>query len=174
MIEYWNNPLLQGKMMFRCDRMRASLTTDSCAAMWRKADELSDGTHHSCKLCPIGAVHAGEVAASMSPLKGTLTCARCHRSSMRLIGGQVCVSCYNRQRETLCGRNAKGKAPVKLSRLDARRMRYMAGPDIRTLVLRHTADMDELIVTALRDNKQRVVLAWNSTPPVAIRQNRLW
>lgn len=165
---------MPGKAMFRCEKMRASLSTESCSALWRKADELADGTHHNCKLCPIGAVHAGEVAASMSPLKGTLTCARCHRSSLRLIGGMYCVSCYNRQRETLCGRNAKGKAPVKLSRLDTRRMRYMAGPDIRTLVLRHTVDTDELIVTALRDNKQQVMFAWNSTPPAAIRQLRLW
>lgn len=174
MVDYFTNADVPGKTYFRCERMRATLSTDACQASWRRADELNDGSHNSCRLCPIGAVHAGEVAASMSPLKGTLTCARCHRAAGRLIHGMVCVSCYNRQAEKLKGRNAKGTAPVKLCALEPRRIRYLHGSEVCTLKLRHTVDTDELVVAVLRDSKQAVVFAFNSTPPAAIRQARLW
>lgn len=174
MPDYFTMDLVPGKAFFRCDRMRATLSTEACSGMWKRADELDDGSHNACRLCPVGAVHAGEVAASMSPLKGTLTCARCHRTAARLIRAMVCVSCYNRQREVLIGRNAKGTTPVKLQALEQRRARYLHGGDVRTIRLRHTVDTDELIVAVLRDSKSRVVFAFNSTPPAAIRQARLF
>lgn len=174
MVEYFTRDALPAKTFFRCDRMRATLTTDSCASMWRRADACDDGSHSACRLCPIGAVHAGEVAASMSPLKGTMTCSRCHRASGRLIGRMICVSCYNRQREVTIGRNAKGTAPVKLQALQARRIRFRHGDEVRTLRLAQSVDTDELMVAALRDSRQRVVFAWNSSPPPAVRQTRLW
>lgn len=174
MVQYFANPDVPGKTFFACVRLRATLSTASCSAMWRKADECDDGAHQACRLCPTGAVHAGEVAASMSPLKGTLTCARCHRNASRLIGAMVCVSCYNRQREVLVGRNAKGTAPVKLVALEPRRIRYRHGDEVRTMRVRHSIDVDELIVAVLRDSKNRVTFAFNSAPPPAIRQARLW
>lgn len=174
MVDYYELPEVPGKLFFQCDRMRARLSTASCASMWRQADEINDGTHHNCRLCPIGAVHAGEVAASMSPLKGSTMCARCHRTDGRLIGRMLCVSCYNRQREALLGRNAKGTAPIKIGQLEKRSIRYLHGDDIRTMALPHTVDMDELIVAALRDSKKTVVFAFNPAPPAAIKQARLW
>lgn len=174
MPDYFSMENVPGKAFFRCDRMRATLSTESCSAMWKRADQLDDGSHSACRLCPVGAVHAGEVAASMSPLKGTLTCARCHRTASRLIRSMVCVSCYNRQREVLIGRNAKGTTPVKLQALEQRRARYLHGGDVRTIRLRHTVDTDELIVAVLRDSKSRVAFAFNCTPPASIRQARLF
>jgi len=142
--------------------------------MWRRENDLNDGSHAACKCCPLGAVHAGEVAASMSPLKGTLTCARCHRSAGRLIGGMHCVSCYNRAREVLRGRNAKGTAPVKASGLACRRLRFDASGDLRQLRMEQSADMDELIVATLRDSRQRVFFGFAAQVPAAVRQARLW
>lgn len=174
MVDYFTNPDVPGKSYFACSRMRATLSTTACSTMWRQANDLNDGTHAACRLCPLGAVHAGEVAASMSPLKGTLTCARCHRPAARLIGAMHCVSCYNRQREVIRGRNGKGTAPVKLGSLDSRRIRYRHGDEVRTMRVRHSLDLDELIVAVLRDSKSRVVFAFNSAPPPTIRQARLW
>jgi len=174
MLEYTTNPLVPGKLYFRCERMRGTLSTTACADMWRKANDMNDGNCANCMRCPLGAVHAGEVAASMSPLKGTLTCASCHRVAGRLIGKHVCVSCYNRRREVEIGRNAKGTAPVKHSNLAARRIRYLHGDEVRTLALRQSVDTDELMVAVLRDSRQSVVFAWNSAPPSDLRQKRLW
>jgi len=188
MVEYATNPAVPGRLFFRCDRMRATLSTSSCADMWRKANGL-DGAERSakaaapapewlcsdgCKCCPLGAVHAGEVAASMSPLKGTMTCARCHRGSSRLIRGHTCPSCYNREREVVAGRNAKGTAPVKHSGLHARRIRFRCGDDLRLLRLDLSADTDELVVAALRDSRQRVVFGQGVAIPPGLRQARLW
>lgn len=174
MVEYFRIEMAPDKQYFRCERQKATLSVDACKASWIRADELSDGSHHSCRLCSIGAVHAGEVAASMSPLKGTMTCARCHRGAGRLIGSMICVSCYNRAREVGLGRNAKGTVPVKLCALEARRIRYRHGSETCTLRLKQSVDVDELIIAALRDSKQSVVFAFNSTAPAAIRQARLW
>lgn len=174
MVDYFPMENVPGKVFFKCERQRAKLSTDSCASMWRKADELNDGTNSSCKLCPIGAVHAGEVAASMSPLKGALICARCHRNAMRLIGKHMCVSCYNRNAEGIKGRNAKGTKPVKLGPLDKRSIRYRHGDEVQTLVLHRSIDVDELLVATLRDSRKAVAFAFNPTPPACLKQMRLW
>lgn len=174
MLDYTTNPLVPGRLFFRCERMRGTLSTTACADMWRKANDLSDGSCANCMRCPTGAVHAGEVAASMSPLKGTLTCARCHRGASRLIGRMVCVSCYNRAREMSIGRNAKGTAPVKHCHLAPRSIRYLHGDEVRTLAVRQSIDTEELMVAVLRDSKKRAVFAFAGQAPAAIKQARLW
>lgn len=174
MVDYFKMNALPGKTFFQCDRMRAKLTTESCASMWRKADEINDGSHSACRLCPLGAVHAGEVAASMSPLKGSLTCSRCHNTATRLIGGMHCVSCYNRQREYVKGRNAKGTVPVKIGVLEPRAIRFCAGGDLKRLRMPMSSDMDELVVSVLRDSRTHVSFSFNFAPPPAVRQIRLW
>lgn len=174
MVEYTTNPAVPGRLFFRCERMRATLSTASCSEMWRRANDQNDGSNAGCKLCPLGAVHAGEVAASMSPLKGTLTCSRCHRPAERLIRRMHCVSCYNRAREFVIGYNAKGTAPVKLRALDRRTIRFLCGDQIQRFCLGQSLDNDELIVATLRDSKKRVFFGFNSEPPPSIRQFRLW
>lgn len=174
MVEYFVMPEVPGKTYFRCEKLRATLSTVACCDKWRLADSLNDGSNGACRLCPIGAVHAGEVAASMSPLKGTLTCARCHRVAGRLIGGHLDPSCYNREREAIAGRNAKGTAPVKLAPLSPRRLLVRIGDAVSVVKRARTADIDELVVATLRDSKKSVLFAWNSTPPAAVRQARLW
>lgn len=174
MVDYFQIEAVPGRMFFRCDRQRATLSTDACAHNWRLANHENSERRTICKCCPLGAVHAGEVAASMSPLKGTLTCSRCHRPAVRLIGKTLCVSCYNRERERLVGRNAKGTQPVKLPPLERRRIRYMHGDEPRLLTLERSVDTDELIVAALRDSQKRVRFAFHGPMPASLKQLRIF
>lgn len=173
-VEYSENPLMPGRVFFRCDRMRATLAVESCAGLWQHEASTNDGKHSQCRLCPLGAEHAGEKQAAMSPIKGALICGRCHRGATRLLGGHVCPSCYNRAREVRIGRNAKGTAPVKHCGLSARSIRFKSGDDIRRISMSQSLDTDELVIAALRDSSKSVVFAFDPSPPVTLYQNRLW
>lgn len=160
-VDYFENPLLPGRKMFRCERLSASLQVSACAGMWTEANAAGAVPERlfRCRQCPLGAQHAGVGDANMSALRGTPICSRCHRTDLRLIGGNVCVSCTNRQYEWIKGRNAKGKAPVKHPDLVRRTVRYVAGGEVKVLSRPLTASTDELVVELLRDSPKRVVIA---------------
>lgn len=172
MVVYFERDELPGVQAFKCERLRATLAVSSCANMWRGGNRDGVERLERCKACPIGAVHAGETAASMSPMMGQCICARCHCGATRLVGKHLCVSCYNRQREFLIGANSKGTTPTKVGQLTRRRIRYLSGPDPVQLVLDHSRDTMELVVTALRDSKKRVTFAFSSQPQLT--QQRLF
>lgn len=102
---------------FDCPYGVAMLSVTSCAQLYLEAMSpkgLREGLRISCRACPVGAAHAGvpsEVASS-SRFLGVLYCSRCHGDARRLIRGSICVSCYNREREVLIGKNAKGGKPI--------------------------------------------------------------
>lgn len=165
---------MPGVQFFRCDRLRATLSVPSCATMWKGGNRDNVERLARCKACPMGAVHAGETAASMSPLMGQCVCARCHSGASRLIGKHLCISCYNRQREWIIGRNSKGSAPSKMAPLAARRIRFMCGGTPVTLALEHSADTMELVVAALRDSRKRVMFAFSGQPKGRLAQGSLF
>lgn len=103
-MNYQTMPGVPGRY-FQCQPYRALLSVDACASRWRSRDERSV----LCRECRIGAVHAGERPTLAAP---ATCCARCGRSDLRLIGVRICVSCYNRDRESRIGRNAKGSTPI--------------------------------------------------------------
>jgi hypothetical protein len=173
-VNYTTNALTPGRLYFRCERMRATLSTDACSGMWRKSNLEDDNAHEACRRCPLGALHAGEPDASLSPFRGQLVCARCHNPAQRLITGMHCVSCKNREYEFIKGRNAKGTAPVKLKCLARRRLRYLAGHEPCQLTLQRSLDIEELIVATLRDSKNRVRFGFGVAMPPAVRQLRLF
>lgn len=173
MVEYFEREEIPGRPHFRCERLSATLSVSSCATMWKQANHENVERLSRCKTCPLGAVHAGETAASMSPLMGTAVCARCHRGATRLIGKHLCISCYNRQREVLVGKNSKGSRPIKLAPLCRRRLRYVEDGAVSSLVLEHSQDMTELVVTVLRDSKKRVQFAFHGQPR-GLQQARLF
>lgn len=86
---------------------------------------------------------------------------------MRLIWGHICVSCYNREREAVIGRNAKGRAPVKIGRLEPRGIWYLAGRQLVRLARARTVDTTELVVAALRDSSDRVRFVFHGEPHLA-------
>lgn len=172
-ITYFSIEAVPGKQFFRCDRQRASLSTQACAGMWREANHQGLENRLSCRGCQVGAQHAGEELANLSPLHGAMICARCHRGAERLIHGHLCVSCQNRQYEAIKGRNAKGTAPSKLQPLVPRRIWFMAGRAPTSLALARTVDTTELMIAALRDSQDRVRFAFRAPAPRATQQ-ALW
>lgn len=173
-MDYFELPEIPGKPHFRCDRLRATLSVAACATMWRGGNQRNEERLQRCKACPVGALHAGETAASMSPLMGQCVCARCHSGASRLIHKHLCVSCYNREREWIIGYNSKGTKPTKMSPLAARRIRYLCGGVPVTLALEHTKDTTELVVAALRDSRKRVVFAFSGQPKGQLAQGSLF
>lgn len=99
--------LLPGFQAFRCEPLKASLSAKSCAA------NHSEKRNESCVQCPIGQHHAGEQGMRVHRAKPTGVCVRCERrTTRRMLGHGICISCYNRQREVLRGRNGKGVRPL--------------------------------------------------------------
>lgn len=158
-VEYLTSELLPGRPMFRCSRMSATLQVSSCVGMWREANAGTGVPERGaqCRGCPVGAVHAGEVDPTGHRLRGMPVCSRCHRTDLRLIGGNVCVGCKNREYEWVKGKNAKGKFPACHPPLERRRVVYRAGDRVATLVRDRTASTTELVVELLRDSPSRVV-----------------
>lgn len=102
---------------FRCERHAGGLTLTpaGCARLYQRAKvEARDPSCRlwECRGCAVGASHAGEPAPAPAPSRA---CPRCGARAARLIraraGWPVCVSCYNREREVLRGRNARGGRP---------------------------------------------------------------
>lgn len=174
MVEYFKMAEVPDKQYFRCNKYSATLSTEACADMWRKANHEGSEAQFKCRVCPLGAVHAGETAASLSPLKGTTICGRCHRVAPRLIRGHVCVSCYNREREAVIGKNAKGTAPVKLRPLHPRRLFYREGNEVKILSMPLSAATDELIVATLRDANKQTRFSFRGDVRGLKSQLRLW
>lgn len=172
-MEYFRIEGVVGKLYFRCEPYLATLSTEACADMWRKGNREGDEDRIRCLRCPLGAKHAGERDASMSVLKSTLICGRCHRNASRLVYKHLCVSCYNREREILIGRNAKGSKPTRLKPLERRRLKYTEGDKVKTLELERSASVDELIVALLRDSDKHVRIGFSAEVP-ALDQLRLW
>ncbi|CAE6693976.1 hypothetical protein R69619_00386 [Paraburkholderia nemoris] len=150
--------LLPGVRHFACSKLRATMSVEACSGRWHKANstDVDADRMNTCKHCATGAQHSGRANHNPSKLRGMTICGRCHTGVARLIGKHLCVSCYNRQREYLIGKNAKGTAPIKLAKLEPRRIRYMAGKAPKTLYMPLTVDTEELVISALRDSKDKV------------------
>jgi hypothetical protein len=173
-IEYFEYPEMPGQKMFQCTALRATLRVEACKEMWVKANgKDAPDRLHKCRQCQIGAQHVGVVDAALNKLRGTGTCARCHRTDMRLIGGNICVCCKNREYEWVKGRNGRGKFPITHPQLDKRIARYVVAGQVRVLVRQRTASMDELTIELLRDSEKRVLLGWGRGVSAA-RQQGLW
>lgn len=156
-VDYFEMAELPGRRYFACGPLRATLDIAACADNWRRANKNRHIARLKCRGCQIGAEHAGERGANNSPFQGATMCGRCHRGASRLIHGHLCVSCYNRQREWLLGKNRKGSQPIKLGRLDPRRVTYQrADGTVHTRAIDLTVDTEEVLVAVLRDEQQAV------------------
>lgn len=158
-VEYSTNPLMPGVRVFRCTRLSATLQVASCAGMWAQANEGGSPPERlfQCRSCSVGAQHSGVRDPAGHVLRGLSVCSRCQRTDLRLIGGNVCVGCKNREYEWVKGSNAKGKFPVCHPALARRRVTVCAGGAVRVVARDLTASTVELVVEAIRDSPTRVV-----------------
>lgn len=166
-IEYFTIPELgEDRPMFRCERRSATLQVSACSQMWRDANHRECPERlDRCRGCQVGAAHSGEGDISTCPITGTDICTRCHRGGMRLVRDEICVSCWNRERECLIGRNAKGSAPKMHPPLHAGSITVMAGDEIKVFSTPHCCSTTELMIRALRDCRKRVLFSFAGARP---------
>ncbi|WP_257828654.1 hypothetical protein [Burkholderia glumae] len=76
-----------------------------------------------------------------------------------MVNRHLCLSCYNRQREYLSGRNAKGTLPVMHPPLALHTVSYTAAGEPRTRTIEHATGRREVIAATLRDERDAVTFA---------------
>lgn len=101
---------LYGLTVFECAPLGATLQPSACASNWKKNLEGS-----VCRSCSLGAIHSGKSPGDALEASRGKRCIRCDRGADRLLAGCLCRSCYNRAREVIIGKNAKGTAPTLLA-----------------------------------------------------------
>src|ERR1700730_307203 len=149
------------KRFFRCTILRSTLSTEGCSANWRRAQRVSAeelGFTGKCRDCPIGALHAGESHVHRSRLFGAQICPRTRRWASRLIGNRLGVGAYNRQREWVLGKNAKGTRPQLV--LESRRLGLIVGygeENQRYVEIRDDITADTLEIALIAFQALRVV-----------------
>lgn len=164
MVEYFSIPELPDKQMFRCERRNATIQVTSCASMWKAANSKNSmECNMSCRTCSLGAFHAGEGDAVMSQLRGVEICSRCHRTGMRLVQGDICVSCWNRAREVIVGKNARGRKPLNHPPIVPHAITVLSGKKLLTIKRAHAICTEELILAALRDCTRQVFFGFHAS-----------
>ena len=114
--------------LFTCPHQPGELrlSTSSCADQWQRARAKKPEAWSAlvtCRGCEIGARHAGvSIAVTTSVQLGkelSRRCTRCYQRAHRMIHARLCPSCYNRGREWIVNRNARGCVPVEIPPLVA-------------------------------------------------------
>lgn len=163
-VVYREYPNVPGEY-FRCDRLSAEFSAESCAKRWR-ASQAKECLGMPCYRCPIGAAHAGETVTHAQYQKPE--CVRCHQLAGKLVRGLLCVSCYNRQQEVLKGQDRRGRPPnayeragelqplpKKLVRIHLFEVRYLPPGSGSVQSLRYLgADRQEAMLAVLRQHPQ--------------------
>lgn len=113
-IEYQS--VVSGQRHFQCSLLHALLSTQACADRFSRTLQPDSEKFITCKRCPAGRLHYEEhhPEEAAAPLRAARApvCIRCGRPAGRMVGGEICPSCFNRFREFLKGRNGRGSAPV--------------------------------------------------------------
>lgn len=164
-IVYTTTLAAPGLRLFTCDAYRASLSDRACAARWAKAHDARGEQAWSmaaCRTCSVGAVHAGRGAVRYSKHYRAEVCVRCGRGGARIIGGRICVSCYNRQREMKVGKNARGNRPVELLQSPLHPVELIVDVDGTAARLRdrETSGLTETVVQFLRTHTGEIAFGF--------------
>lgn len=164
-IAYFAHELAPGRY-FVCPYGYGTLSDSACARLYQDAMSpagLREGRRITCRGCPVGAVHAGvHGIASASRFLGATWCARCHHDARRLIRGALCVSCYNREREVLIGKNAKGSKPIFGKQVSPVILSCYSENGKKSVVLRmeKVSSRLEAVLSVLRRDASAVSFGW--------------
>jgi hypothetical protein len=154
--------------LFRCDRTGMKLTPAGCARLFQSTREERPRPwegRFACIACPIGAVNAGEdadpCAAAIEVWRSC--CVRCLVGGYRLIGGSLCVSCYNRDREAAIGRDRKGHRPRLADHLHYIAISLVQGDTTASLQADRALSATEILVAAAKHATGIMSFGWR--PP---------
>lgn len=185
-VEYASSDLAPGLRMFGCSRLSATLSMQGCARRWteaatpvkrRRGDDSGGDTvvdrFSACRGCPIGAAHAGHDVIDYSALYGLEICPRCRKGVTRMISDRICVGCYNREREQVSGKNARGNVPTRLKPLRSINFRVIIDGAPRLRHAERVVDIAEPMVQTLRKTPGKIAFAFAGAGPV-IQQSELF
>lgn len=171
-VEYFSIDGVRGDY-FKCERLRAKLSTAACSKLYQQAMSprgLETGQRLQCRGCPLGASHSGAspLVASNSRFLGQLICSRCHENTRRLIRKSICVSCYNREREVMIGKNAKGGAPIHCRKVSSTTLACVMGevPAVKVRRFDRVSSPLEAVLSTIRLETQVVSFGWIAPPIV--------
>jgi hypothetical protein len=167
-IEYYAIDGVPGRY-FKCPKGVGKLSDKSCGKLYIEAMSpkgLREGLRFQCRGCPVGAEHSGSkrLDAASSGLLSGLICARCIRQAPRLIRGTICVSCYNREREVLIGKNAKGNRPVHGRQIGPEIVAFKSQDSTRVKQIDRASSHIEAVLSTIRSEAQRVQFSWPAAP----------
>lgn len=137
------------------------LTTSACAANWRRAKNAQPwDSLRVCWGCPIGAANAGEAPTPAAPTDRA--CLRCGATGRRLVRKQICVSCFNREREVVTGRYRRLVPPagLRITELQVQLVGSLAPLPVRVASL-----TEALLVAARRHPGAAILAAAAACPP---------
>lgn len=177
MPDYFERADCNGKF-FRCAPYSIEISVAQCAASWEAARRTTlpgsktalEAGDRKCKTCPIGQAHATgsdpATAIPASPFFQAPICPRCTRDAgatcrMRLIKGELCISCHNRQWEFLRGYNGKG-SPPKIAEIPARSIAYHDGERVNIHRRQHAMHTVETMIAVLREVPRAVAFGFMS------------
>jgi hypothetical protein len=171
-VEYFALDAAPGIKVFRCDKLRATLTVHGCAQNYRTALTRTEQAErlHGCRNCAVGGLHTGQKPVRLSQFYGQNICCRCTSPASRIINSRLCVSCQNREYEIVKGRNAKGQPPVKLQPLHPRRISVSVEGLVSEFRLERSSDTAELMLAVLRNKRGDIAFGF---PPGRIRTRQL-
>lgn len=124
-----------------------------------QSSSIEIGRRFQCRNCEIGRLHSGnEEKLSTSAIFGRVICPRCDRGATRL-AKNLCRSCYNRHREKLIGRNARGKPPIKHPEIITVNL-LVVGENISVKQFDSVTSVKEAVLINLRKNDKPVRFSW--------------
>ena len=156
--------------MMRCKRRSMTLSVAGCGRLWGGAQQkFADGKLQpwmgiaTCRTCPTGAHNAGRAAEAVFVPAAILAtyCPRCALPAPRLIGGRLCISCYNRDREALVGRDAKGNRPKLCDRIHDECLIVIGNGDARKVDVSRVLGAAEAMIRVAREAKAPISFGWS-------------